>query len=230
MRRRGTGDGDRIVPPGPPRGEGHGNGGFTLVELLVVIVIIAILAGLVTVGISAAMTSARASATEAFLQGLSGACSQYAQRWGDFPPSSLEELGGSSPNDTNSGVEALVACLASEKRGGRLLGVDEELLTNTDNDASPKGNLTGWYFGDTKLRELIDRNGYVITYLHHRDFARPKPGVLKYRISPDGPEVVSIAPEKSASTSTWVGAGRFQLRSVGKDGKPGTPDDIRGGQ
>jgi prepilin-type N-terminal cleavage/methylation domain-containing protein len=213
---------------GPDAGKGHG--GFTLVELLVVIVIIAILAGLVTVGISAAMTSARASATEAFLQGLAGACAQYAQRWGDFPPSSLEELGGSSPNDTNSGAEALVACLASEKRGGKLLSADEELLSNTDNDASSKGNVTGWYFGDNKLREVVDRNGYVITYLHHRDYAKPRAGVLKYRLSADLSETSSLAPEKSAATSTWVGAGRFQLRSAGKDGKLGTPDDIRGGQ
>jgi prepilin-type N-terminal cleavage/methylation domain-containing protein len=205
--------------------------GFTLIELLVVIVIIAILAGLVTIGIAAAMSSARSSATEVFLQTLSGACGQYQQRWGDYPPSSIDDLGGRAPNDTNNGVEALVACLASEKRGGRLLAVDEELYTNTDNDAATKElkDGVGWYFGDTKLREIIDRYGFVITYLHHRDYAKQKHGVLKYRILPEG-ETVTIAPEKSAATSTWVGAGRFQLRSVGKDGKAGTPDDIRSGQ
>lgn len=203
--------------------------GFTLVELLVVIVIIAILAGLVTIGVSAAMVSARVSATEAFLQGLSGSCNQYAQRWGDFPPSTIDDLGGRAPNDVNNGIEALVACLASERRGGRLISADEEQYSNSDGDAA-SSNVTGWFFGDSKLREITDKFGNVVTYLHHRDFAKPRPQVLKYKIFLEGGETVPIAPEKSAATSTWVGAGRFQLRSAGRDGKIGTADDIRGGQ
>jgi prepilin-type N-terminal cleavage/methylation domain-containing protein len=203
-------------------------GGFTLVELLVVICIIAILAGLVTVGLNAAMINSRTAATETFLHELSGACAQYATRWGDFPPSTIDDAGGRAPNDMNNGIEALVACLASERRGGKLIAVDEELYTNTDGDTA-SANVTGWFFGDNKLREITDKFGNVILYLHHRDFAKPRPQVLKYKVFQDG-ETVTIAPEKSAATSTWVGSGRFQLRSVGKDGKPGTGDDIRGGQ
>ncbi|HEX7900639.1 MAG TPA: prepilin-type N-terminal cleavage/methylation domain-containing protein [Planctomycetota bacterium] len=200
--------------------------GFTLVELLVVICIIAILAGLVTVGLNAAMVNARTASTETFLQALSGACNQYSTRWGDFPPSTIDDVGGRAPNDVNNGIEALVACLASERRGGKLIAVDEEQYANADGD-STGANVTGWFFGDNKLRELTDKFGFGITYLHHRDFAKPRPQVLKYKVAPDG-ETVTIAPEKSAATSTWAGAGRFQLRSVGKDGKPGTGDDIRG--
>lgn len=200
-------------------------GGFTLVELLVVIVIIAILAGLVTVGLNAAMVNARTASTETFLQALTGACNQYAQRWGDFPPSTIDEVGGRAPNDLNNGVEALVACLASERRGGKLIAVDEEQYSNTDGD-SASSNATGWFFGDTKLREITDKFGFALLYLHHRDFAKARPQVLKYKITPEG-ESVTIAPEKSAATSTYTGAGRFQLRSVGRDGKPGTGDDIR---
>jgi prepilin-type N-terminal cleavage/methylation domain-containing protein len=203
------------------------DGGFTLVELLVVIVILGILAGLVTVGLNAAMSNARASSTETFLQALAGACNQYAQRWGDYPPSSIDDVGGRAPNDLNNGVEALVACLASERRGGKLLAIDEERFSNTDDDGV-SSNTTGWFFGDNKLRELTDNFGNVILYLHHRDFAKPRPQTLKYKLAKDG-ETVTIAPEKSAATSTWAGAGRFQLRSAGKDNKPGTADDIRGG-
>ena len=38
-----------------------------------------------------------------------------------------------------------------------------------------------------------------------------------------------IKPEENPATKTFYSADRFQLRSVGKDGKPGTGDDIRGG-
>ena len=48
------------------------------------------------------------------------------------------------------------------------------------------------------------------------------------RLSKDGEEV-KILPEQNPATKTFYGAGRFQLRSVGRDGKPGTGDDLRGG-
>jgi prepilin-type N-terminal cleavage/methylation domain-containing protein len=206
------------------------DGGFTLVELLVVIVIIAILTGLVTVGISAAMTSSRVSATSATLAALGGACNSYAQRWGDFPPSLVDDLGARAPNDTNNGVEAMVAALSSEKRGGILWRPEsEEQYSNTDGDDLSRGKeITGWYFGDAKLREITDYFGNVVTYLNHRDYAKPRPGVLKYKVVKDG-ETVSIVPEKSGATSTWVNAGRYQIRSPGPDGKFGTSDDIRSG-
>ena len=205
-------------------------GGFTLVEMLVVIVIIAILTGLVTIGISAAMASSRASATETMLAAMAGACSQYAQRWGDFPPSTVDDMGGRAPNDTNNGVEALVAGLSSEKRGGVLWRPNgEEQYSNADNDSlSGDEKKIGWYFGDGKLREVTDYFGNVITYLNHRDYAKPRAGVIKYKLVKDG-ETVTLKAEKSAATSTYVNAGRFQIRSAGRDGKLDTSDDIRAG-
>src|SRR6185436_2906701 len=51
--------------------------GFTLVELLIVIVIIGILVALSTVGIVKALDSARASSTQTMLDSISGALAQY---------------------------------------------------------------------------------------------------------------------------------------------------------
>ena len=203
--------------------------GFTLVELLVVIVIIAILASLVMVGLSATMSSSRASSTEAMLTAIAGACAQYAQRWGDFPPSTLRDMNVAVPNDRNNGVESLVACLSSELRGGVLYRPSgDDQYSNTDDDRLTK-NPNKWYFGDPPLlREIVDYFGNPITYLHHRDFARPRPEVLKYQV-PEAKEPVEIRPETSPQTNTWVNAGRFQLRSLGADGKPATGDDLRAG-
>ncbi len=203
--------------------------GFTLIEMLVVICIIAILTGLVTVAISSAMTSARQSNTQLMIDTMAAQLAVYAQRWGDFPPSTIGDLGGTAPNVTNNGIEAFVACMSSEKRGGRLyVPPDAELYTNTDAD-KVGSNLTGWYFGNNDLREVADLNGFVIMYLHHKDYANPRAGVVKYRLVEKGEEAVLKA-EQSAATKTFVNPGRFQILSAGKDGKPGTPDDIRAAQ
>jgi prepilin-type N-terminal cleavage/methylation domain-containing protein len=199
--------------------------GFTLIELLVVICIIAVLTGLVTIAVTAAIKTSKINATQSFLGQIEAALAQYQVRWGDYPPSSIEELGGHAQNDINQGAEALVAALSSKKRGSVLFQPNEEQYHNADGDRADR-NVTDWFFGDTELREYRDFFGYTIIYIHGKDFARPRPGILKYRFYPGGPDVV-VSPEKSAATNTWVNAGRFQLRSIGPDGKFGTADDIR---
>ncbi len=198
--------------------------GFTLVELLVVICIIGILVALTTVGIVKAMDSARTSSTQTLLDSISGALAQYAQRWGDYPPTSIEDLGVRPPNDVNNGIEALVACLSSDLRGG-ILFKNEDHLSNVDGDSVSK-NVTHWYFGDNQLREWVDDFGNVLIYMHHKDFARPKASMKQYRFVAGGEEF-SVAPEQNPATKTYSNPDKFQLRSVGKDGKPGTQDDIR---
>ncbi len=203
----------------------NANTAFTLIELLVVIVIIAILTSLVTIAINAALTSGKASSSEAMLRQIEGALASYKTRWGDYPPSSIDELGGRSSNDVNSGAEALVAALSSRRRGGILYQPAEEHFGNADDDKAST-NVTEWFFGDNALREYRDYFGFTIVYLHHRDYARPKASVTKYKFVSGGEEQ-KIAPDQSPATKTFVNPDRFQVRSAGKDGKPGTGDDIR---
>ena len=198
--------------------------GFTLIELLIVICIIGILVALTTVGIVKAMDSARMSSTQTMLDSISGALAQYAQRWGDYPPTTIDDLGARAPNDVNNGIEALVACLSSDLRGG-ILFKNEDHLVNVDGDSASK-NVTHWYFGDNQLREWVDEFGNVLIYMHHKDFAKPKSSMKQYRFAKDGEEY-TVAPETNPATKTFSNPDRFQLRSVGKDGKPGTQDDIR---
>lgn len=202
----------------------RGRAGFTLIEMLVVIIIIGILASFVAVGVTAAINSAKNSATEGMIKALVGACGTYYTQWGDYPPTDLQELGGSGINDLNNGIEALVACLSSKRGGGIKYTADEGFLGNADNDKA-SSNVTDWYFGDTALREYIDAFGSTLFYHHHKDYARTSPRLVKYKLNPGG-EVVEIKPMKSAATNAYVGPASFQIGSVGKDGKPGTPDDI----
>src|SRR5688572_31865781 len=100
-------------------------GGFTLIEMLVVIVILGILMSLAIVGVSSALKTARVTKTEALIESLAGACEQYrtGRNWGDYPPSTLAEFKVGGLNDVNNGIESLTACLASRQRGDPLLTI-----------------------------------------------------------------------------------------------------------
>ena len=65
--------------------------GFTLVELLVVIVIIAILAGFLVVGVMAAMTKAKKTAISTEIMGMSAAIETYRNQYDHYPPSYATE-------------------------------------------------------------------------------------------------------------------------------------------
>lgn len=83
---------DLVTTPGP-----HRRSGFTLVELLVVIMIIALLAALVTPAVMKSLSSSRAAAVKAEIELLNTALMNYKNEYGSFPPSDMRGLwsGGS---------------------------------------------------------------------------------------------------------------------------------------
>lgn len=212
--------------PARPGIPGSSREGFTLIELLVVIVILAILIALTSVGIMKAMDTSRASTTQAMLDSIGGALAQYAQRWGDYPPTTVDEIGLRAPNETNNGIESLVACLSSQKRGGALIHYDEQ-LTNVDNDSAPGAKrVTNWVFGDDQLHEWMDNFGNTLIYIHHKDYGKARANLITVMLSAGAPGI-KVPPEMNPTTKTYYNVDRYQLRSVGRDGKPGTGDDIR---
>jgi prepilin-type N-terminal cleavage/methylation domain-containing protein len=212
-----------------PRRRNFRRSGFTLIELLVVICIIGILVALTTVGIVKAMDSARTSSTQSMLDAMTGAIAQYAQRWGDYPPTIVDEIGAKSPNDVNNGIECLVVCLSSQKRGGALYHADDQLVNVDGDSAAGVNKATNSILGGDDLREWTDHFCNVLFYMHHKDYKKPKSGMTLYRLSKDGGEDVKLTAEENPATKTYYAADRFQLRSVGRDGKPGTGDDVRAG-
>jgi prepilin-type N-terminal cleavage/methylation domain-containing protein len=201
--------------------------GFTLIELLVVICILSILISLSVVALTVGLNASHANATEAMLNDLSAAIVNYKQKWGDYPPTTIDDLGGRAPNDINAGIESLVACLSSRNKGGPFFQRDDH-LSNVDGDHLDR-NLTNWYFGTNELFEYKDYFDNVILYFHNKDYEKSRPGLTRYKLSAGGEEFV-VQPEVHATTKSYVNAGRFQLRSAGRDGKPGTGDDITAGQ
>jgi prepilin-type N-terminal cleavage/methylation domain-containing protein len=199
--------------------------GFTLVELLVVVVILSLLASLMVVVVSEFLKDARVRATQSLIQDLSATLSAYRSRWGDYPPTSLEEFGVTLPNRTNGGGEALAACLGSELGGGTLWGPGrEDRYTNTDGDEAPR-NVTKWFWQNLRLLEIKDSWDYPLSYIHHKDYAK---GPFLYVLQPGLKGKVaagSVCVDRSGVTNAPVHPSGFQIKSVGPDGKPGTPKE-----
>jgi len=200
--------------------------GFTLIEMIIVILIVTILASLLLWGVMSAIDAAKESSTEATIKSIAGALESYRTQFGDYPPSSLEGLKVKLPNDTNNGIESVLACLSTKKGGGPFFRPDkEDLLTNVDGDSVAK-NPTEWYFGDTQLREISDNFGSSYWYIHSADYAKPKPVHLKY-MAQKGAKKADVKVYQSDRLKTFAGAGKYQLVSPGRDGVLMTPDDLR---
>jgi general secretion pathway protein G len=81
MRRETINNGQRTTDNGPK--------GFTLVELLMVIVILALLVGLLLPAIASAIKTARNAAVSAEINQLASALASFKSKYGDYPPSRI---------------------------------------------------------------------------------------------------------------------------------------------
>ncbi|MBI4712682.1 MAG: prepilin-type N-terminal cleavage/methylation domain-containing protein, partial [Planctomycetes bacterium] len=201
--------------------------GFTLLELLVVIAVITILAGLVVPGLVKTKVRAKILTAKSEITRIKSALETYYNNFGDYPPTSLKEISVSTyVNETNAGIESLVACLSTRQKGGPfLLDWPEKRYSNLDNDNTSK-NITNWWFGDNELREVTDpwNNPYI--YFHARNYDKPD-RFSKYQTA-QGVKSVTAIPQKSSATATYFAPLTFQIWSIGPEleNSNGLGDDV----
>ncbi|MEK7309526.1 MAG: type II secretion system protein [Planctomycetota bacterium] len=191
------------------------NKGFTLVELLIVISIIAVLTTMVTMSLLTAKGKAKIQITRALIAKIQSGLEGYYAAYGDYPPTTLSDMysGGFAGNN---GIESVVYCLSNQDKGGPfLLGVMESDYSNLDSDQ----------FGNVPLREISDGWKAPIVYFHSRDYDNPSKG-NSYSFRKTG---VAIMPQfNPALPGTYYNQITFQLWSAGPDEKNnnGLGDDV----
>ena len=197
--------------------------GFTMIELLAVILIIGILAGVLITQLSDAQEGVEVADTRNLLTQLEAAVDFYETEEGSYPLSFFTDKQGVPNEGQNVGSEALVVALWSNGFEAGGLGDMSEDLVNTDNDQSSV-SLTD--FDSRELFELPDSWGNPVAYIHQREYEnKPRPYLTFDPVT--GEEIVS-APKalKSEKTGRFFRLRSFQLISAGPDGTFGTEDDI----
>ena len=195
--------------------------GFTLIEILAVVLIVGILATILITQLSGAEEAANVQTTKQELVKLSGVIDSYENKYGQFPPSSFTTQQGVANDGTNVGVEALVVALWSNKyEAGGLIEPDR--LKNTDGDSSARtlGDL------GRGLLEFVDGWENPIAYIRKDDYATR--GRLYGTFDPETGEQILSEPKAlgNATTGRYYENFKFQLISAGPDGWFGTEDDI----
>lgn len=207
----------------------QGERGFTLVELLVVMSIIAVLAGLSVVGMRSVFERSHVGSVEHDISLFRTAIESFNQEMRDYPPTDLSSLGIVGGNRTNLGCEALFACLQTRKKNGPFLAdLDDSRWSNTDDDALSDAALEkvkkvlDWVRDGKFLLEYTDYWGNPFIYIHNADYGRKFTYVLAEGTT------VEVEAAKSEATGGYAAPTSFQLWSVGPNGENenGGGDDI----
>jgi len=199
-----------------------GRAGFTLLELLAVIMIIAVLAAVLVSQLSSGEQATQASQTKAFLETLDHILMEYELDHGRYPPSSFAPDQGVPNDGENVGIEALVVALNSNKWNAGGHEIEADRFGNTDDDVSAR-SLTD--FGNRKLLELVDPWGNPIAYIYRTDYGVEDRSYVT--IDEQGMEQrATPVAVKDPMKGQYFNHDSFQLISAGPDCAFNTEDDI----
>jgi prepilin-type N-terminal cleavage/methylation domain-containing protein len=218
-----------------PAGSGS-PAGFTLVEILVVIAILATLIGLVAAIIPMAMKKRQVLRTQTLVNKVGSTLELLHSdndQYGKYPPSRTRDLrirnkpvgkDIGQPNDRNAGIETIHFLCNNPDIQVDQVTDDPELVANTDEDSFRASRGTA---SDAQAREYLDSWGQPLAYFHSNDYKDPKG--LEDVLSLDG-RVIQVRPRKLPAKmgGGYMNPNSFQLFSVGPNGEQ-DPDDAEEG-
>ncbi|MEM8711480.1 MAG: prepilin-type N-terminal cleavage/methylation domain-containing protein, partial [Planctomycetota bacterium] len=207
------------IHPGRPQAVGLRVGaqpraGFTLIEVLAVIVIIAVLAVFLIPSLLSGGDAVNASATRTFLGQLTTEVESYERDNGKFPASSFPKDMDPKPSDVNMGIEALVIALMPADGSYSMSAQVDDRLCNTDSD-NTKRSLTRFTSADAF--ELKDSWENPIVYLHRRDYEKGC-AYLTYSADENDWLEEKVTAAVNPATGDPYRLDSFQLLSAGPDG------------
>jgi len=210
------------------------NDGFTLIEVLVVVSILAVLIGLVSVLIFKGESEKLKFVTNQRITQLKTSIDRYEIDLNRYPPMTLKELGKVKrykgltldQNETNLCCEVLFVALhhpdLTSPLGDDLSGSDP--IRNTDDDI---WNQTPDGLGEVDAYEVVDAWGTPIVYIHKNHYGTPV-RIVNWQ----GVEV-EVNAVKKPDSNEYYNKDSFQLISLGEDGvqaedysDPGLVDDL----
>ena len=199
-----------------------GRGGFTLIEMMAVLVIISILAVFVLRAVTGGKVVVERKATKAFLHQLSAMIDEYEGVTGDYPPSTFPAEMDPKPTRINMGAEMLVISLFPREGEFQSPELDDGRLGNTDADTTRK-SLTS--FTSAQAFEILDNWNNPIAYIHRRDYDASTTYITE---NPETGEEIEgrVKGRFNPKTEDPYRKGTFQLISAGPDGTFGNRDDI----
>ena len=207
--------------------------GFTLIEMLVVVTIIGILAGLITAAALRARTRARIALIVLEISELDAACKKFKERFGDYPPdggdvaATTRFLRKAFPRMTTGSAPSATPATALVVWLGGMTGADGRPNGFSADpaipfDATATGRIEPFFDFDTsRLKSntywppgvTIDTTGTKAGYVYFRaengDYSTKNwngGGAMK-----DG--------RITTGTQPWMNPGSFQIRACGLDGK-----------
>ncbi|QDU83885.1 Type II secretion system protein G precursor [Planctomycetes bacterium Pla163] len=203
-----------------PRPAAVRRGGFTLLELLAVMVVLGILVAFLVPNLLSTQETAEIKATEVRLTQIATAIDSFERERGTYPPSSFLPEWGVAPNDLNVGIECLVLSLWSNnwEAGGQLSADD---LVNTDGDRSA-GAISD--LPNSQLLEFVDSWENPIAYIQNSDYGTEHRYLAYDDEGLENPNVVTA--RRNEATGRYANHAKYQLISAGPDGTFETEDDI----
>ena len=151
---------------------------FTLIEMLVVVGILCVLAGLLCAVLAATWKGAKIKNTQQTLDHIKAVLLIYSEKFNDFPPSDGDLSG-------ISGAENLYDCLNSQEF--------KSLLRDIPSCVTQSGKTV-----------FADAWNHPLRYIHHKDYENKPPNKLEYRLISAGPNGIfeNGAPE-SDDIGNW---------------------------